>query len=121
MKRPSFTRMIFAVTLIVAAVSCPAGTILYRPAISSVALLSRASFNEVAKLGSVDSGILRRCWIILRSSFEITIRFGIFKRSESESAKLSPTQLNSGLLDVFSNGRTITTSEAGEGDCADAL
>ena len=34
------------------------------------------------------------------------------KSSEIDIAKLSPTQLNSALFDVFSNGSTITTSVA---------
>ena len=80
---------------------------------SSVALPSRASFREVARLGSVVSGILSRCCNIFRSSFDKTVSVGIRSRSESESAKLSPTQLNSPFPDVFSNGSTITTSVAG--------
>jgi hypothetical protein len=77
---------------------------------SSVAPLSRASFSDVARLGRLVRGIRRRCWVIFRSSFEITFNDGTRSRSESESAKLSPIQLNSALLDVFSNGKTITVS-----------
>src|SRR5580765_7020756 len=48
--------------------------------------------------------------MIFRSSFETTFSVGTRSRSESESAKLSPIQLNSGLSDVFSNGSTSTVS-----------
>jgi hypothetical protein len=50
--------------------------------------------------------------MIFRSLFETTFSAGTFKSSDNDSAKLSPTQLNSGLSDVFSNGKTITTSAA---------
>src|SRR3954462_3018304 len=53
-------------------------------------------------------------------SFETTFSVGTFNRSDSESAKLSPTQLNSDLPDVFSNGSTITVSPVGFGACANA-
>src|SRR6185369_7395972 len=83
---------------------------LYLPVIRSDALASRANLSDVAKLGRFVSGIRKRCWIILRSSLDITLRLGTFRRSESESAKLSPTQLNSALPETFSNGSTITVS-----------
>src|SRR6185295_14240570 len=38
---------------------------------------------------------------------------GLFSSSARASAKLSPTQLYSGRLEVFSNGNTITTSALG--------
>src|SRR5688500_5827334 len=47
------------------------------------------------------------------------MRPGLFKRSARASANLSPTQLYSERLEVFSNGNTITTSAAGF--CADAF
>src|SRR3954462_10138733 len=48
--------------------------------------------------------------MIFLSSLEMTFSVGTRSRSDSESAKLSPIQLNSGLLDVFSKGRTRTVS-----------
>ncbi len=107
---PSLTRIIFAATLTVAAVSPCAGTMLYFPPIKSVALPSRASFRDVARLGRIVSGTRSFCWMILRSSLETTFKLGTFNKSVSASAKLSPTQLNSALSDVFSNGKIITVS-----------
>ena len=85
---------------------------LYVPDMRMLAFVSRANFNDVARLGSVVSGIRSFCWTNLRWSLEIMLRFGTRSSSDSERAKLSPTQLNSGLSDVFSNGRTITVSTA---------
>ena len=50
--------------------------------------------------------------MIFRSLFETTFSAGSFSSSESDNAKLSPTQLNSGLSDVFSKGSIISVSVA---------
>src|SRR5688572_8797798 len=73
----------------------------------------------VAREGITVSGSRRRWYASSRSSLETTMRPGLFKSSASASAKLSPTQLYSARLEVFSNGNTMTTSAAGF--CADAF
>ena len=87
-----------------------AGTILYFPVTNSVAPLSRDIFNAVARLGRLASGTRSRCCVTFRSPFDTTFSPGTLSNSDSDSAKLSPTQLNSGFPDVFSNGSTITLS-----------
>jgi len=56
--------------------------------------------------------------MIFRSLFDTTLSPGTRSRSESERAKLSPTQLNSGLFEVFSNGSMMTVSPTRPGDWA---
>src|SRR6185369_7936351 len=73
----------------------------------------RASLMAVARDGITVSGN-RSCWYASsRSSLETTIRPGLLRSSAKASAKLSPTQLYSARFEVFSKGRTITTSAAG--------
>src|SRR6185369_4227642 len=73
----------------------------------------RASLMAVAREGITVSG-KRSCWYASsRSSLETTISPGLLSSSARASAKLSPTQLYSARLEVFSKGRTITTSALG--------
>src|SRR5687767_4368989 len=60
----------------------------------------------------LDSGMRSWLWMILRCPFETTFSPGDRSSSVSDRAKLSPTQLNSDLFEVFSNGRTSTVSVA---------
>src|ERR1041385_3821167 len=78
-----------------------------------VALAWRASLMAVAREGMTVSGRRRRWYASSRSSLETTMRPGLLSSSAMASAKLSPTQLYSARLEVFSNGSTITTSPAG--------
>src|SRR5215207_8697592 len=64
----------------------------------------------VAREGMTVSGSRRRLYAISRASWETTRSPCEPSSPESWSAKLSPTQLASRLLEVFSNGMMSTTS-----------